>query len=120
MGLTGTEVTIPNQTCQVMIKALDVLSSAVRPPKSVLRSAFGEGGRFWRRRVPLTEEDGPWTDSARTARLRTGDRTGRTSENACKHWLRTGSRVQRGERVPCRAVTRRRVPSSSKFRVQIR
>jgi hypothetical protein len=83
--------------------ALDLLSFALRPPKSVLRSAFGEGGRFWRRRALLTEEDRPWTDSARTARFRTGDRTGRTSENACKHWLRTGSRVQKGERVPLRA-----------------
>jgi hypothetical protein len=57
----------------------------------VLQSAFDEGG---------------WTDSAR---LRTGHRTGSTSENACKHWLRTGSRVKSPE-TP--------IPLSSAFKVQ--
>ncbi len=57
--------------------------------------------------TPLTLDSGLWTldfrlwtDFAPTARFRTGDRTGNTSKNACKHWLRTGSRVQKGERVP--------------------
>src|SRR5260370_34005709 len=60
--------------------------------------------RFWRRRVLLTEQNRPWTYSAWTARFRTGDRTASTSKNACKHSLRTGSRVQRGERVPYSAA----------------
>jgi hypothetical protein len=47
--------------------------SEVRPPKSVLRSAFGEGGRFWRRRTLLAKEGafdgGGWTlDRLRTDR----------------------------------------------------
>ncbi len=60
--------------------------------------------RFWRRRVLLTEQNRPWTYSAWTARFRTGDRT--------------GSRVQRGERVPCRAVARSAKAGAFQSKVQ--